>query len=99
MTAGRRRYLVAYDIRDDGRLRRVHRTVKAYGWAMQYSVFICDLDRIELLQLQTALGDIIHHHADSVALIDLGEPHERGRLCFEFMGVPPRLPTSGPVVI
>lgn len=99
MAAGRRRYLVAYDIRDDNRLRRVHKTVKAYGWPMQYSVFICDLDRIELLDLQAELGDIIQHNADSVALIDLGEPHERGRRCFEFMGVAPVLPSSGPVVI
>ena len=73
--------------------------MKAYGWPMQYSVFICDLDRIELLRLKTALGDVIHHGVDSVALIDLGEPQERGRRCFEFMGAAPKLPTSGPVII
>jgi CRISPR-associated protein Cas2 len=99
MANGRRRFLLAYDIRDDARLRRVHKIAKAYGWPMQYSVFICDLDRIEILQLYTELGDVIHHHADSIAIIDLGEPQERGRKCFEFMGVAPRLPTSGPVVI
>jgi CRISPR-associated protein Cas2 len=99
MSNGRRRYLLAYDIRDDVRLRRVHKIAKAYGWPMQYSVFICDLDRIEMLELYTALDDVINHHADSIAFIDLGEPHERGRRCFEFMGRAPTLPTSGPVVI
>ncbi|MGQ0802339.1 MAG: CRISPR-associated endonuclease Cas2 [Actinomycetota bacterium] len=99
MARGRRRYLVAYDIRDDVRLRRVHKVVKGFGWPMQYSVFICDLDGIELLQLRSALGDEIHHGVDSVAFIDLGEPQERGRQCFSFMGSAPTLPTTGPVVI
>jgi CRISPR-associated protein Cas2 len=99
MPRGRRRYLVAYDIRDDVRLRRVHKVVKGFGWPMQYSVFICDLDRMELLQLRSDLGDEIHHGVDSVAFIDLGEPQDRGRQCFSFMGSAPSLPTSGPVVI
>ena len=99
MSLGRRRYLVAYDIRDDHRLRRVHKTVKAYGWSMQYSVFVCDLDRIELRDLQSKLGDVIHHRQDAVAFIDLGEPQDRGRRCFEFMGAAPTLPNSGPVII
>jgi len=95
----RRRYLVAYDIRDEMRLRRVHKTVKGFGWAMQYSVFICDLDTVELLDLKHALAEIVNHRVDSVAFIDLGEPHERGRRCFSFMGAAEPLPTSGPLVI
>lgn len=95
----RRRYLVAYDIRDERRLRRVHITVKGYGWAMQYSVFICDLDQIELIRLRMALDEIINHHADSIAIIDLGEPSQRGAACFTFLGSRPCLPTQGPVII
>ena len=77
--SGRRRYLAAYDIRDDRRLRRVHSVMKAYGWPMQYSVFICDLDAIELLNLKTDIAAEIHHAQDSVAIIDLGDPRDRGR--------------------
>ena len=99
MARGRRRYLVAYDIRDSKRLRKVHKTVKAFGWAMQYSVFICDLDLTEMFQLHTAIGEVIHHGMDSVAFIELGDPSERGRSCFDFMGASPKLPTSGPVII
>jgi CRISPR-associated protein Cas2 len=99
MPHGRRRYLVAYDIREDKRLRRVHKTMKAYGWAMQYSVFICDLDSMELLAMKTDLGAIINHSIDSVAMIDLGDPKERGVQCFSFMGFAPALPSSGPVVL
>jgi len=97
--ARRRRYLVAYDIREDKRLRRVHKTMKGYGWSLQYSVFICDLDAMELLAMRTDLGDIIHHALDSIVIVDLGAPKERGSECFQFMGVASRLPTSGPVVI
>ena len=97
--ASRRRYLVAYDIRDDKRLRLVYKTMKGYGWRMQYSVFICDLDRMELLSLKTDLGAIIHHAVDSIAMVDLGSPHERGSDCFQFMGAVNALPESGPVIL
>lgn len=99
MSRGRHRYVVAYDIRDPKRLRRVHKTVRAFGWPMQYSVFICDLDQMELVELRLALGAVMQHDVDSVALIDVGDPTERGRACFSFMGPPPLLPRSGPVII
>ena len=99
MARGRKRYLVAYDIRDEKRLRQVHKTMKAYGWAMQYSVFICDLDFIELVELRTDLGTIINHGMDSIAIINLGQPEDRGSKCFSFMGQSNPLPISGPVII
>jgi CRISPR-associated protein Cas2 len=37
----RHRYIVAYDIRDEVRLRRVHDVVRGYGIRLQYSVFLC----------------------------------------------------------
>jgi CRISPR-associated protein Cas2 len=95
----RRRYLVSYDIRDDHRLRTVQRIMKQFGWRMQYSLFICDLDQIELLRLRAEIGSIINHALDSVAIVDLGAPTERGRSCFEFMGAAPRIPTSGPLIL
>ena len=97
--AGRRRYLVAYDVRDAKRLRRVHTAVQAFGWAMQYSVFICDLDPLELVELRLELRDHLDHGADTVAIVDLGLPEERGRRCFEFLGVAPALPRSGPLIL
>jgi len=97
--SGRRRYVVAYDIRDPKRLRKVHKTMKGFGWAMQYSVFVCDLDRPELFNLEDQLGQHIHHGIDCIAFIEVGDPSERGRSCFSFMGASPELPTSGPVII
>lgn len=95
----RHRYLVAYDIREARRLRAVHRVMREYGWSMQFSVFVCDLDAIEVFGLKGALADIIDHSDDSVAVVDLGLPEERGRRCFDFLGVAPRLPRGGAVVL
>ncbi|WP_419918082.1 CRISPR-associated endonuclease Cas2 [Candidatus Poriferisocius sp.] len=99
MSKGRKRYLIAYDICDPKRLRKVHKTLLGYGWSMQYSVFICDLDAMELISVKSDLGDIIHHNEDSIAMIDIGDPNQRGKNCFQFMGVSVPLPTSGPVIL
>lgn len=99
MAAGRTRYLVSYDISDAKRLRRVHKKVKEFGWPMQYSVFVCDLDPVEMLLLKQEVTAIIHHGEDSVAFVNLGPPAHRGRECFDFLGVRSALPTSGPTII
>lgn len=95
----RRRYLVAYDIRDSKRLRAVHSTMSAFGYALQYSVFICDLDGIEKIRMREALGKVIHHTHDSVVLVDLGDPNTRGIECFEFLAQVPLLPRSGARIV
>lgn len=66
---------------------------------MQYSIFICDLDPMEMLDLKLALGKEIDHRVDSIALIDLGLPTERGKSCFEFLGSAPALPVAGPLIL
>ena len=38
--SGRRRWIVAYDIRDPKRLRKVYEVVRDHGDRLQYSVFI-----------------------------------------------------------
>jgi CRISPR-associated protein Cas2 len=90
----RRRYLVAYDIRQDGRLRRVHALMKEFGYPLQYSVFLCDLDALEKAKLKVRLGETISERVDSIAIVDLGEATRRGMECFEFMGPSRGLPTA-----
>ncbi|MBI2704377.1 MAG: CRISPR-associated endonuclease Cas2 [Actinobacteria bacterium] len=91
----RRRYLVAYDISDPVRLRKVHDVVKGYGYSLQYSVFVCDLGEVEKLWLKGDLGKVMHFGEDRVAIVDLGDAERRGMDCFEFMGVTPQLPRPG----
>jgi CRISPR-associated protein Cas2 len=91
----RTRYLVGYDIRNSNRLRKTHEIVKAYGYRVQYSVFVCDLTKSEKIRMQEELREIINANADSVVLIDLGPSRARGTECFEFMGVREALPRDG----
>lgn len=73
----RKTYLVTYDICDDKRLKKVHRTMKNFGDHLQYSVFECQFTDTELLQCRAALADIIHHREDQVLFIDLGPSEGR----------------------
>lgn len=95
----RRRYLVMYDIRDDGRLRRVHDAVRSVGTRFQYSVFLCDLSEPELVELRWELGDVMDQTIDSVAIVDLGRPEQIQRSTFQFMGARPTLPTNSSTVL
>lgn len=97
--ATRTRYLVAYDIRDERRLRQVAQCVEGFGSRLQYSVFVCDLSEVELIRLRVELREVVDHRADSVMFVDLGPAERRGTRCFEFMGVYPELPRTGGATI
>lgn len=92
--AERTRYLLAYDIRDRRRLRRVHQVAKTWGYPLQYSVFVCDLTRSELLMLKSDLLEEMSVVQDSVGIFDLGPPDGRGIRCVEFIGQNRDLPSS-----
>lgn len=72
----RSRYLVCYDIADEGRLTRVHRYLKGMGLPMQYSVFLCSFTWPELQEVLSRLSDLIDATADDVRIYPLptGEP-------------------------
>lgn len=90
--AERTRYLLAYDIRDPRRLRRVHQVAKTWGYPLQYSVFVCDLTRSELLMMRNDLAEEMSVVQDSVGIFDLGPPTGRGVQCVEFIGKSRELP-------
>lgn len=85
----RTRFIVSYDISDQKRLRRVHRTMKGYGDPLQYSVFSCDLSPSERTLMIEALTKIINHREDQVMLVDLGPADGRGRWSIETIGRAP----------
>jgi CRISPR-associated protein Cas2 len=93
----RRRYLVAYDIRDDRRLRSIAGCVEGYGTRIQYSVFVCDLSDQEKVLMRRDIEALMKTTEDSVMMIDLGHVGDSGR--FLFLGHRERLPTAGSVII
>ena len=74
----RNRYIVAYDVSDGKRLRRVFKRMNGFGDALQYSVFACDLSAKERVLLEEALRDIIDVKEDRVLIIDIGPVEGRG---------------------
>jgi CRISPR-associated protein Cas2 len=52
-------YVVTYDITDDGRRRRVYRTLERYGAWRQYSVFEAELTDTQRVELESDLQDEI----------------------------------------
>jgi len=95
----RRCYLVCYDIRDPKRLRRTHKTMKAYGEAWQYSVFYCTLKPIDRARMENALREVVNLKVDQVLIVDLGSNEEAAREAATALG--PSLPEqeAGIVVI
>ena len=86
--AERTRYLLAYDISDPRRLRHVHAVAKTYGYPLQYSLFVCDLDDVELVELERDLAAVIAHREDRISIFDLGAPSGRGVQCVRQIGLP-----------
>lgn len=65
-------YVVAYDISDQKRWRRVFRLMEGFGEWLQLSVFQCRLNRRRHAELIALLDGVIHHQDDHVVLMDLG---------------------------
>lgn len=93
----RRRYLVAYDIREDRRLRNIATCMEGYGTRIQYSVFVCDLSDREAVIMRGDIEDRMKPSEDSVMVIDLGRAGDSER--FLFLGHHEKLPSSAAVIV
>ena len=87
----RRRFLIAYDISDPKRLRQVCKTMEEYGERLQYSVFVCDLSRSELVHARATVERQMNLGEDSIVIVDLGETDSAR---FTFIGRRRPLPTN-----
>ena len=85
----RQTFLVTYDISDPKRLRSVFKTLKGWGDHLQLSVFRCDLNPREIIELRTELASLIHHVEDQVLFVDVGPADGRALQSFETLGRPP----------
>ena len=92
----RRRFLIAYDISEPRRLRQVCKTMEEHGERLQYSVFVCDLSRAELVHARAQVEHHMNLAEDSVVVVDLGDT-DTAR--FTFIGRRRPLPTHGPRIV
>jgi CRISPR-associated protein Cas2 len=93
----RRRYLVAYDIRDERRLRSIAGCMEGYGTRIQYPVFVCDLSEREKIAMRSEIAALMKASEDSVMVVDLGSAGDSSR--FLFLGHHERLPSSDVVIV
>ena len=84
----RNSYIVSYDISDPKRLRQVFKAMRAWGDHLQFSVFECQLTRMDLVRLRAKLDEIIHHDQDQVLFVDLGPTEGRGDRVITALGKP-----------
>ncbi len=61
-------YVVAYDIPDDRRRTRIHKTLKGFGQWTEFSLFECFLTKKELLQMRAKLNEHLDAHQDKVRI-------------------------------
>jgi len=81
-------YLVCYDIADPKRLRRVFRKMHGFGDPVQYSVFRCDLNRVEKALMLAVLEELVNTAHDRVMIVRLGPVGASDRGAIEFLGQP-----------
>ncbi len=67
----RQLYLVAYDVRDPQRLRRVHRVLKEFACGGQKSAFECYLTRSEREELVARVEECMDTDEDALLVIRL----------------------------
>ena len=68
----RNRYVVCYDISDPERCRKVHGLMQGYGDRAQYSVFLCELNGMELTYLKRDLTELLNLNEDRALIVDTG---------------------------
>ncbi|MCC6751960.1 MAG: CRISPR-associated endonuclease Cas2 [Deltaproteobacteria bacterium] len=84
----RQTYIVAYDICDPKRLRKVFKLMRGWGDHLQLSVFQCELNPRELVELRAGLGQLLHHDEDQVLFVNVGPVEGRGATSITALGRP-----------
>jgi CRISPR-associated protein Cas2 len=64
-------YIVAYDISDPKRLRKVATACSDFGYRKEFSVFLCRLSATDFVRLRSRLYDLVNLEEDQVLFIPL----------------------------
>ncbi|MCA9173788.1 MAG: CRISPR-associated endonuclease Cas2 [Planctomycetales bacterium] len=91
--------LIAYDIACAKRWRKVYELMQGHGDPVQYSVFRCELSKVELQILRERLWPILHLGEDRVMIADLGPVDGRGATSLQQWGVARQAGQPGPRIV
>lgn len=92
-------FLVTYDIMDPKRWQKVHRTMKGFGEALQYSVFACQLSDLQRVRMLTALEELIQADQDRVIIVNLGPAKRSAAERVTFLGRQEPLPERNATIV
>ncbi|MGE3284120.1 MAG: CRISPR-associated endonuclease Cas2 [Hyphomicrobiaceae bacterium] len=83
-------YIVAYDIADPRRWRRVYRLLQGYGEWVQLSLFQCRLDPMRRRLLEAELAQLIEPRLDRVLIARIAEAEKTGQIPRPITSLGPR---------
>src|SRR5688572_5637560 len=83
----RQTFVVTYDICDPKRLRKVYKLMLGWGEHLQLSVFQCELNARELIELRAELAKLIRTSVDQVLFVDVGTIEGRSPDAITSLGV------------
>jgi CRISPR-associated protein Cas2 len=92
-------YMVIYDISNPKRVKKVFKTMKNYGEHIQFSVFLCRLDKKRLEEMKRDLSKVIEPEEDQVISINIGPEHSLPRLDITHLGRAPLIEQRSAIVI
>lgn len=78
-------YIVAYDISDSRRWRKIFKILHGYGEWMQLSIFQCRLSKTKRSELESRLREVVKSGKDHLVIIDIG-PAKNIELRIESIG-------------
>jgi len=78
-------YIVAYDISDAKRWRKIFKILHGYGEWLQLSIFQCRLSKTKRAELESRLREIVKGGRDHLVIIDVG-PAKNVKLRIESIG-------------
>lgn len=78
-------YIVAYDISDSKRWRKIFKILHGYGEWMQLSIFQCRLSKTKRAELESRLREVVKIGKDHLVIIDVG-PAKSVKLKIESIG-------------
>lgn len=95
----RSRYLITYDITDDGRRNAVFKALRGFGDHLQYSVFRCDLSDRQRAAMVAVIDPLLDHDEDQVLVVDLGPVEGRASSCVYSLGRPYANPERRVIIV
>jgi CRISPR-associated protein Cas2 len=93
-----RLYIVAYDISNPKRWRKVFKTMNGFGEWLQFSVFQCLLSDKRRVEMEAALNEVIHHQEDQIIVLDIGLADQK-RVVMSTIGKPASLVKRESIII